>query len=989
MERFSKLVIRFRALVLSLIVVISIGLGMWLPTIYADDDVMQFLPQKDPDVELFRRVNQRFGGLDVAIVGIESDSMFTAATLEKIRTLTKKIGQVDGVFDVLSFTEVPDPQPSAEGLRVEPLVMDKVPTEAAELQALKKRVLSNENAVGNMISADGKAAMILCFLGGDRPPIHIATDIKDAAAGIWTGNPIYFGGSPFIRLHIAGGTKKDIARLTPIVAVVVLLVTFLIFRKPIGVLLALGTVGVGLVWLMGIVALRGKGLTLVGSSLPTIGIAIGGAYGIHILAAYFAGDAPTVRDRIIQAMKNVGAPVIASAATTCAGFMSFLVMDIAPLREFGVYAAAGVAFTALLAITAIPAILSFSKHVPSKLGSSLMAKPLGKLGHWAERHRSWALSIAVIMAVAGVFGVLRIAPDPTLETFFKKGSEPDEANRFLERNFGGSVYLQVYFEGDMRSPFVLAQLRKIVEFAKGMDEIVQVNSIIDPLTMLSEAMGGRADLPVNNRRTGYLYPFLDGTAAINQLVAPEKDACLVQIRLRDIGPQQVDAAVKNLRAFIENEVPRGIMPVQMASFLDPQDRNEFVTLEKVNGDGEVVRPSELIDIAVINGPREAKLRRAQLLREVAQRVVRIARIHGGPQITDEAARKVLEVLEGEDAKGDIEAGPDLDKAIADLVAEHVGGDAPVFEDPLDGASDEELAEWKSREDLMTAALKIFSGKKTDLATMKGLIERTLSLTSARDPEGLTLTAQAMVAGLSQAQAAIRARRLSGPALAAAGVDSPSADLNERVAWAITDIDLTVYGFPETGKNATTVLARVTGQPVINMAFCNSTIRNQLRSLALALIVLALIMSIFFRSVISAVKGLTPAVFMLAVAVGVMGAAKIPLDLTTSMIAAIALGIGVDYSIHFLWRRRRRGESLGKTTAQVGPSIAANAIQVAAGFAVLSLSDMIPMQRFGLLVAMTMLLSATATFVLLPAIRAQGSEAPATEQEDEDTSIVPT
>ena len=132
----------------------------------------------------------------------------------------------------------------------------------------------------------------------------------------------------------------------------------------------------------------------------------------------------------------------------------------------------------------------------------------------------------------------------------------------------------------------------------------------------------------------------------------------------------------------------------------------------------------------------------------------------------------------------------------------------------------------------------------------------------------------------------------------------------------------------------------------------------------------------------------PPVVMLAVAVGVMGAAAIPIDLTTSMIAAIALGIGVDYGIHFLWRRRRHGESLAETTAHVGPSIASNAIQVASGFAVMALSDMVPMQRFGLLVGMTMVLSAVATFVLLPALRAEGV-VPVTEEDPEEAGTVST
>ena len=160
--------------------------------------------------------------------------MFTVERLAKVRELTREIGSVDGVFDVMSFTEVPDAQPApGGGLNVEPLVVERLPHSDEELAELEARVLANDNAVGNMISADGRAAMILCFLGGTRPPMHVAADIRQVAQEVWTDDQLYFGGAPFIRLHVAGGTKEDMIRLTPVVALVVLLVTFLIFRKPV------------------------------------------------------------------------------------------------------------------------------------------------------------------------------------------------------------------------------------------------------------------------------------------------------------------------------------------------------------------------------------------------------------------------------------------------------------------------------------------------------------------------------------------------------------------------------------------------------------------------------------------------------------------------------------------------------------------------------------------------------------------------------------
>lgn len=955
MEKFATLVIRFRVPILVAATIITIGFAFALPSLTPDDDVMQFLPADDPDVKLFRRVNERFGGLDVAIIGLETDDLFVETRLEEVRALTRRVAEIDGVFDVMSVTEVPDPRPSPFGLVVEPLI-DRVPSDQDELDALKKKVLANNNAVGNLISEDGRAAMILCFLGGDREPLHVAREIKKEALASWTGGKIYFGGAPFIRLHVAGGTKEDLVKLTPLVAAVVVLITFLIFRKPLGVLLSLGVVGVAIVWLMGMLAMRKQGLTIVGSSLPTLLLAIGGAYGIHLLAAYFSGKSATVRERIIEAFQEVGAPIIASTLTTCAGFLSFLAMDVGPLRDFGADAAIGVGLTGLLAMTVIPAVLSFGRSVPRALGATLLAAPLGRMGGWAVEHRIQTLVVAVVLAIVGLVGVLRIAPDATLKTFFANNSEPDQANRFLERHFGGSVYVQVYFEGDMRSPFVLAELRKLVEYVNGMEEVVQVSSIIDPLVMMSEAMGGRADLPINRERTQSLYPFLEGSAAINQIVSAEKDASLVQIRLKDISPLAVNQAVAKLSDFIKREIPTGVKAVSLAG-LDEGER---------------------------------KRRKQQMQRAVARRIVRLGQMFGKVRFSEQAVNRVAGVLRESNGELSLSPGEDLEEKIRAVVEEHVVGETAPFEMPEEDVSPEVNREWENRGELVFQALLPNGGRKLTEGEVKDLLVSGLPLLSERDPEGLSLSAEAIYNGLASARASVRAERMSGAVFRAAALEDPPEKMRKMVVAAMSDLDAPLFGFPDHSADAKRVMASVTGQPVINVALCESTIRNQLKSLAVAFVVLTLLLSFTFRSIGSAVKALVPAAFMLCMAVGVMGAVPIPLDLTTSMIAAIALGIGVDYAIHFLWRRRRRGESLAETTAHVGPSIASNALQVACGFAVLALSDMVPMQRFGLLVAMTMLLTAMATFVLLPALRAEGRMPLSVGESDEtdDAETVP-
>lgn len=951
MERLTRFLIRFRVVILLVAIAITVSLGTALPSLYADDDVMQFLPSEDPNIKLFNRVNARFGGLDVAIIGLETKDMWTAERLLEIRAMSRKLGEIDGVYDVLSFTDVPDPRPGMAGLEVRPLV-SAVPSEPEELEALKQHVLANENARGNLVSPDGEAAMILCFLGGQRPAMQVAQDIKSQVRSAWHGTGVYFGGAPFIRLHVAGGTKEDLRRLTPVVALVVLLVTFLLFRKPAGVLLSLGLVGVAIIWTMGIIALRGNGLTVVSSSLPTLLLAIGGAYGIQILSAYFSGSSPTVQGRIVEAMREVGPPVIASALTTCAGFMSFLVMDVAPLRSFGTEASMGVAFTALLALTVIPAALSFSKKVPQRLSAAMLARPLGKLGGIAARHRVATIAAVVAISFLSLLGIRRLAPDATLRTFFAKGSEPDQANAFLERHFGGSIYLQIYFEGDMRSPFVLAELRKIVEYVRGMDEVVQVSSIIDPLVMMSEAMGGRPDLPLNRERTASLYPFLLGTAAIDQIISPEMDAALVQVRLGEQDPAKVAQAVLAIRKFIDAEVPKAVDAVEIAT-LDP---------------GAATKAN------------------AEIRHAVSRRLARLARVWAGVPFSEDRASQARAVLDAAAQTSQLVPGDDLSAAVSAAVEEQICSDASALEEPPEEAPPALLAEWDSRCDKALAAVLPEARLGQSAASLALAVSTVLPQLKAYDPEGLELATRAMGAQVVEAVAAVRAARLVGPALAALSVTDPSEKLRKLAMGAITDMDAPAFGFPSQGNGSKRVMATVTGQPVINVAFGESAIRNQVRSMLVAIAVLLLVMTATFRSVFIALKALAPPLFMLSMAVGVMGAFAIPIDMTTSMISSIALGIGVDYSIHFLWRRRRKGESLSLTSATVGPGIASNALQVGAGFAVLALSDVVPMQRFGLLVAVTMVLSAMATFMLLPALRAEGTVPD--DQEDEHEAAIP-
>ncbi len=166
----------------------------------------------------------------------------------------------------------------------------------------------------------------------------------------------------------------------------------------------------------------------------------------------------------------------------------------------------------------------------------------------------------------------------------------------------------------------------------------------------------------------------------------------------------------------------------------------------------------------------------------------------------------------------------------------------------------------------------------------------------------------------------------------------------------------------------------TGEPLIYSHLDSSLLKSQVTSLSIAIFLVFLCVSILLGSYKGGLIGLTPIIFTLFIIFGVMGFASIPLDIATVLVGSVSIGIGIDYSIHFLNRYRfeiqkKQSEidALHSTLTTTGKAITTNMLTVAFGFLILIFANLIPLRRFGLLVAITMLSSGIGALTLLPAI----------------------
>ncbi len=167
---------------------------------------------------------------------------------------------------------------------------------------------------------------------------------------------------------------------------------------------------------------------------------------------------------------------------------------------------------------------------------------------------------------------------------------------------------------------------------------------------------------------------------------------------------------------------------------------------------------------------------------------------------------------------------------------------------------------------------------------------------------------------------------------------------------------------------------VTGIPVMMKRLDDSIINSQTYSLIIALALVVLMTSLLLRSFNKGLLAVIPIGVTLIVLFGIMGITGVPLDIATVLTGSVTIGIGIDYSIHFFSRlgegqQQQLGlqESLGRAISISGKAIVINMISVSAGFAMLVFSNLVPLQRFGFLIAVTMITAGMATLTILPVI----------------------
>lgn len=943
MNSYAEFVIKFRAAIIVVVLGITAWMGFQATTLTVNSDILSYLPQDKQSVITFNEVGSIFGGSSMAVIALESPegNVFTAPTLKTIRKLTTEFEKIEGIRSVMSLSNILDIKQIEDGLEIGKLIHPThLPDTAEALDALKKYTLSKEMYAGSLVSLDGRYTMIMARLEEGAKKDQVGEILRDKTEQLKGTLTPYYAGLPLWMIFISDLIFADMGLLIPLVAILVMATLFVSFRSARGVILPLTTVAFSTVWSLGLMAIWGVELTMVSNAMPVLLIAIGSAYGIHMINKYnevIRLDLP-VEECLKRAITEVGLPIILAGITTLAGFLSFTTSYLTLIQEFGVFTAIGVFIALLLSTTFLPATLSYLPRPKIRRGqaaheANTETKLMLAVASIVTTHPRFLLVAALSVIIISTIGAGQIIRSVSMIEYFKENSEIRTAEKMMEEEFGGAMVIQVRVQGGIKDPFVLKEMLRIGKYLNTLPHVSNAQSAANLVAELNMQMNGYYSIPDSATKVGNLWMLIEGNEIMEQLISNNEQDAVIQATIGISDAEAVVALVDTVADFLKEEVTS---QWEVVSLMDKQADSDCSTdcrTQLVNKVVEMVR----YDLA---GPLQNKP--AQLT-EIEQ-IIR--------------SNAFIPVALGDN--------------------NNLNGSMTTLSDYLQ--SDESELEIESSETLLklqNGIHKLLSEDQFSLQNLETVITQSIPADITEDdPELAVDLANSLLMLMDERKKALGFKQL----LSKIKMALPE---NLRTdAWIINDLTGDLWSLndnyisiPEnTAGVEKKVLYEVTGMPVVYKELDQSLVMSQALSLIYALLIVFVLVSLQFKSLWAGTIAAAPIVYTVSFNFGMMGYLSVPLDMSTMMIASIAVGIGVDYAIHFLSRMKlacQQGQSIDEaihtTISTTGMAIVINAVAVAAGFAVLVFGSLVPMFNFGWMTAITMLVSAASALLLIPTI----------------------
>lgn len=915
--------------------------GWQLRKISIENTVRMYMPQSSESYQRMLKAEEDYGSMMVLGISLETsgETILTPEYIKVVQDITDQIGNVDYVESIDSIANMDFIVGEDGSLKASSILGEEYSGTAEDVAAIKQRLVDWQEMYNRVIiTDDGKTTQLMITLqpkdeNGDmlnsKRQMKALHDIQKICETALEGSDLevrYFG-DPVLSDNGYTFMVSDLLLLIPFVALVVLLSLYFSFHTWSGTLLPLITVLMATVWSVGIMCMLNVTFTIIGSVIPVCLVACGSAYGIHVLTHYYIGldkiEGEITKENhagaIEYGLKDVWIAVVLAGVTTVAGFISNITSPIMPLKSFSVFAAAGVVFSLILSMTFIPAMLYVT--------------PISKVGkHWRNKNRLSAK--------------LKVRLEKQLKRQGGKTSAEATTN---------TLYMVYHFFSGTKPRLIVSTAILLLVAIIGFKMLIVDTALVNYFPKDSKFRQDITYVDENLAGSNTLYLIVSGE---------EKEA--EEAPAESAGESVADSVASDFDfGTSENNVADSVASDFDFGTAEPGTADDFGFGEASNA-----ATDDFVFADASNTGADFGFGDMADSSEAAEAPKQYYMLTN-PEILKAVDGMQEYLLARHDGIGKMVSFTTFIKRMNQVM------NAPVNDDKLSS-----IITVQQGLEMLHKAYTLAGGDKSNVADIVAELEKQLNFNgidyyeipydvakypvSARSELGDLVTQYLYL--LSSQQIQRFANNMTMPTAIRTQVQLRTHSTADTAAIIADAQAYAEKHFPKGYK------IDATGNGEMEYTMTKMVVDSQTTSILLSLAMVFIIISLSFKSPWAGIIGAIPLGLTILLNFMVMGYAGIALDLCTSIIASVAIGVGIDYTIHFMETYRTQRaltddlEEVTKNTFKTsGRGILTNAIAVGLGFCVLLFSRFIILRYIGALVAVVMFTSSTLAMTVIPGL----------------------
>jgi predicted RND superfamily exporter protein len=416
-----------------------------------------------PEADIVNQQNKKFeaifGNEDFVFLLIEADEVFDHEVLAYIRELSKDLeANLPFLDQVTALTDVEYIEARDGNLYVEDLIGAEIPATRQELEDIKQKVLSKEVYVDRLVSTDTRATGI--SIEFQELPEYVYLPVQEGFSPLdeldWPADKVIMqdqifteeeaqerddlvkvpdsrklilpalrvildrhqhpdytvkaAGEPVVDFELDAVIGAESAKFVTLTLIIALMLLVAIFRSATGVVAPFLVIVSSIILTYGMVGWSGFPMSTEAVIIAPLLLVIAVSYSIHVIHHFRHAFRQTGNRRgaIEYAFEHATWPCFLTALTTAMGFVSFVVVEIIPIRRLGLICAAGAMMTYVLVITLIPILFSFGRDKPKVPGTPVLSEVEGSesAGYLPKRQSLMTKWADVVIKYGKVTGVV-------------------------------------------------------------------------------------------------------------------------------------------------------------------------------------------------------------------------------------------------------------------------------------------------------------------------------------------------------------------------------------------------------------------------------------------------------------------------------------------------------------------------------------------------------------------------------------------------------